>query len=191
MEKKINKKIAEYISVFKNDIKEKAESIGNSNTSENLQLLQFIYDYERLTITKDDVSKRKRNKSSVPSSERCLALRECSEQCSRRRSVSSCFCGTHTKGIPHGSLSSSASENVSSSSSPESPENASSSSSDFPLNAKKVEVSAHDIDGIMYYLDNIKNVYSPEDIHMKKHNPIKIGTYNQIGDKFQIQLFTL
>lgn len=192
MEKKINKKISEYISVFKNDIKEKAESIGNSNTEENLQLLQFIYDYERLTITKDDVSKRKRNKSSVPSSERCLALRECSEQCSRRRSVSSCFCGTHTKGIPHGSLSSSASENVSSSSSPESPEKSSSSSSDLlPLNAKKVEVSAHDIDGIMYYLDNIKNVYSPEDIHMKKHNPIKIGTYNQIGDKFQIQLFTL
>ena len=186
MEKKINKKISEYISIFKNDIKEKAESIGNSNTEENLQLLQFIYDYERLTITKDDVSKRKRNKSSVPSSERCLALRSCSEQCSRRRNVSSCFCGTHTKGIPHGSLSS---ENVSA----ESPENVSSSSSpsDFPLNAKKVEVSAHDIDGIMYYLDTIKNVYSPEDIHMKKHNPQKIGTYNQIGDKFQIQLFTL
>ena len=188
MEKKINKKIAEYISVFKNDIKEKAESIGNSNTEENLQLLQFIYDYERLTITKDDVSKRKRNKSSVPSSERCLALRECSEQCSRRRSVSSSFCGTHTKGIPHGSLSLS-SENVST----ESMENASSSSSSdlLPLNAKKLEVSAHEIDGIMYYLDNIKNVYSPEDIHMKKHNPLKIGTYNQIGDKFQIQLFTL
>ena len=131
--------------------------------------------------------KRKRNKSSVPSSERCLALRSCSEQCSRRRSVSSCFCGTHTKGIPHGSLSS---ENVSSST-----ENASSSSTEnasdlLPLNAKKVEVSAHDIDGIMYYLDTIKNVYSTEDIHMKKHNPLKIGTYNQIGDKFQIQLFT-
>ena len=65
-----------------------------------------------------DVSKRKRNKSLVPSSERCLALRSCSEQCSRRRNVSSCFCGTHTKGIPHGSLSS---ENVSA----ESPENVS------------------------------------------------------------------
>jgi hypothetical protein len=41
----------------------------------------------------------------------------------------------------------------------------------------------------MYYIDHIKNVYSPEDIHMQKHNPIKIGTYNQIGDKIQIQLF--
>ena len=190
MEKKINKKITEYISVFKNDIKEKAESIGNSNTSENLQLLQFIYDYERLTITKDDVSKRKRNKSSVPSSERCLALRSCSEQCSRRRNVSSCFCGTHTKGIPHGSLSLS-SENASPESTSSSLSTESTTDSSSSLNAKKVEVSAHDIDGIMYYLDNIKNVYSPEDIHMKKHNPIKIGTYNQIGDKFQIQLFTL
>ena len=63
MEKKINKKIAEYIFTFKNDIKEKAELIGNANTEENLQLLQYIYDYERLTITKDDISKRKRVKS--------------------------------------------------------------------------------------------------------------------------------
>jgi len=45
MEKKINKKISEYISTFKNDIKEKAETIGNANTDENLQLLQYIYDY--------------------------------------------------------------------------------------------------------------------------------------------------
>ena len=192
MEKKINKKIAEYISVFKNDIKEKAESMGKSNTEENLQLLQFIYDYERLTITKEDISKRKRQKSSVPSNERCLALRSCSEQCSRRRSVSSCFCGTHTKGVPHGSLSESVSSSVSSSMSSSGMSSSSMSSSSMSScidSVKKLEVSAHDVDGIMYYLDNIKNVYSPEEIHMKKHNPQKIGTYNQIGDKYQIQLF--
>jgi hypothetical protein len=55
--------------------------------------------------------------------------------------------------------------------------------------SKKVEVCAHEIDGIMFYLDNIKHVYCPEDIHMQKHNPLKIGTYNQIGDKIQIQLY--
>jgi hypothetical protein len=185
MEKKINKKITEYISTFKNDIKEKAESIGNSTTAENLQLLQYIYDYERLIITKDDISKRKRVKSNVPASLRCLALRSCSDQCSRRRSVSSYYCGTHKKGIPHGSLS------CSEASSPESqPESQSQSQTQASSECgKKVEVCAHEIDGIMYYLDNIKNVYSPEDIHMQKHNPQKIGTYNQIGDKIQIQLY--
>ncbi len=193
MEKKINKKITEYISTFKNDIKEKAESIGNSTTSENLQLLQNIYDYERLTITKDDISKRKRVKSNVPASVRCLALRSCSDQCSRRRSVSSYYCGTHKQGIPHGSLSSSCSEVLSSdadmSSSSSDMSSSSSSSSSDSIPNKKVEVFANEIDAIMFYLDNIKNVYSPEDIHMQKHNPLKIGSYNQIGDKIQIQLF--
>jgi len=132
--------------------------------------------------------KRKRVKSHVPSHERCLALRSCSDQCSRRRSVSSYYCGTHKKGIPHGSLSCSDSE-VSLTEAVASSSAAVTSSSSSLECGKKVEVCAHEIDGIMYYLDNIKNVYSPEDIHMQKHNPQKIGTYNQIGDKIQIQLF--
>jgi predicted ATP-binding protein involved in virulence len=186
MEKKINKKIAEYISTFKNDIKEKAELI---NTEENLQLLQYIYDYERLTITKDDISKRKRVKSNVPCSERCLALRSCSSQCSRRRSVSSYYCGTHKKGIPHGSLSCSEASETQTQSVPVAESESEAKAKASSECGKKVEVCAHEIDGIMYYLDNIKNVYSPEDIHMQKYNPTKIGTYNQIGDKIQIQLF--
>ena len=127
----------------------------------------------------------------MPSGVRCLALRSCSEQCSRRRSVSSYFCGTHNKGIPHGSLS--LDESASSSSSELSSSGASGASgapSELPdQNTKKMEVCAHEIEGIMYYLDNIKNVYSPEEIHMRKHNPKKIGTYNQIGEKYQIILF--
>jgi hypothetical protein len=204
MEKKINKKISEYISTFKNDIKEKAETIGNANTEENLQLLQYIYDYERLIITKDDISKRKRVKSNVPASVRCLALRSCSEQCSRRRSVSSYYCGTHKKGIPHGSLpcsdlpslsmdmssSSETSSSTSSDLSNLSSSSSSSSSSQFTsLCSSKVEVCAHEIDGIMYYVDERKNVYSPEEVHMGKSNPLKIGSYNEIGDKIQINLF--
>jgi len=124
-------------------------------------------------------------KSNVPCSERCLALRSCSSQCSRRRSVSSYYCGTHKKGIPHGSLSCSEASETQTVAVAESESEAKASSEC----GKKVEVCAHEIDGIMYYLDNINNVYSPEDIHMQKHNPTKIGTYNQIGDKIQIQLF--
>ena len=200
MEKKLNKKISDYISVFKNDIKEKAESIGNSNSEESMKLLQFIYDYERLTITKDDVSKRKRQKTLVPPALRCLGLRSSSVQCSRRRSVSSCYCGTHSKGIPHGSvpvpvpLSSSSSSSSSSldvsSVSPSISSNANANANaDADADAlHKVEVSAHDIQGIMYYLGEPNIIYSPEDIHMKKHNPKRIGTFTLVGDKYNITL---
>jgi hypothetical protein len=99
--------------------------------------------------------------------------------------VSSYYCGTHKKGIPHGSLSCSEASETQTVAVAESESEAKTSSEC----GKKVEVCAHEIDGIMYYLDNINNVYSPEDIHMQKHNPTKIGTYNQIGDKIQIQLF--
>ena len=191
MEKKLNKKISDYISVFKNDIKEKADSIGNSNSEESMKLLQYIYDYERLTITKEDVSKRKRQKSSVPPALRCLGLRSSSEQCSRRRSVSSCYCGTHSKGIPHGSLLSASvvgvscdSSSVPSSSPPQSHPHPHPDTDSL----HKVEVSAHDIQGIMYYLGEPNIIYSPEDIHMKKHNPKRIGTFTHIGDKYNITL---
>ena len=130
--------------------------------------------------------KRKRVKSNVLASVRCLALRSCSEQCSRRRSVSSYYCGTHKKGIPHGSLPCSL---ISSTDADTSVSSSSSYSDVSSMPSKKVEVCAHEIDGIMFYLDNIKHVYCPEDIHMQKHNPLKIGTYNQIGDKIQIQLY--
>jgi len=145
-----------------------------------------------LLITKDDISKRKRVKSNVPAGVRCLALRSCSEQCSRRRSVSSYYCGTHKKGIPHGSLPCSDIPSLSTdtSSSSETTSSTSSELSQFTsLCSSKVEVCAHDIDGIMYYVDEKKNVYSPEEVHMGKYNPKKIGSYNQIGDKIQIQLF--
>ena len=59
----------------------------------------------------------------------------------------------------------------------------------FELSCSKVEVCAHEIDGIMYYVDNMSNVYSPEEIHMKKCNPEKIGSYNVCCDKIQIHLF--
>jgi len=45
--------------------------------------------------------KRKRVKSSIPAHKRCSALRKDGEQCYRRRTDESIFCGTHIKGTPH------------------------------------------------------------------------------------------
>jgi hypothetical protein len=101
--------------------------------------------------------KRKRVKSHVPSHERCLALRSCSDQCSRRRSVSSYYCGTHKKGIPHGSLSCSDSE-VSLTEAVASSSAAVTSSSSSLECGKKVEVCAHEIDGIKMYI--VQKIYT-------------------------------
>ena len=47
--------------------------------------LKYIYDYERLTLNKDDFMKRKRVKNSVPFCDRCCAKRASGEQCTRRK----------------------------------------------------------------------------------------------------------
>ena len=161
MEKKINKKISEYISIFKNDIKEKAESIGNSNTEENLQLLQFIYDYERLQLKKEDIVKRKRIKNSIPILNRCSAKRCNNEQCTRRRKDDSIFCGTHIKGTPHGLIESSVKNGN---------------------DIQKIELSVEEINGIVYYIDSFSNVYCTEDVLQDKQNPRIIAKYKLEND---------
>ena len=50
----------------------------------------------------------------------------------------------------------------------------------------KVEVSAIDIKGIVYYLDNNGNVYDTEDIIANKKNPRIIAKYEQNGETYTI-----
>ena len=84
MERRINKRIETYISSFKDDIRDKVTTIGIIPEHTN-QLLQYIYDYERLSIGKDDLLKRKRVKNVVPFFDRCCAKRASGEQCTRRK----------------------------------------------------------------------------------------------------------
>jgi Fe-S cluster assembly iron-binding protein IscA len=65
MERRINKKISEYVTEFKDDIKTKALQLGLANDSNMCQLVQYICDYERLVLSKDDFMKRKRVKNVV------------------------------------------------------------------------------------------------------------------------------
>jgi hypothetical protein len=165
MEKRLNKKIEIYISNFKDSIREKAMQLGMRKDEINNQLLQYIYDYERLTLNKDDFTKRKRVKNVVPFFDRCCAKRATNEQCTRRRKEENEYCGTHTKGTPHGII-------------------------DLNDNNKtttqKIEVWAQDIQGIIYYIDKFGNVYQAEDIVVNKINPAVIGKYTKDGDKFSI-----
>ena len=152
MEKRLNARIEKYIREFKENVATKTEELGLTENEQACKLMQYIYDYNRLILDKDDFIKRKRVKNVVPFLERCCAKRATNEQCTRRRKDGYEFCGTHTKGIPHGIVTANASASG---------------------NGEKrtIEVWAQDINGIIYYIDTMCNVYKAEDVVGNKSNP--------------------
>jgi hypothetical protein len=164
MERRINKKLETYITDFKDKIRDKVSDLGIKNDQMN-SLLQFVYDYDRLALGKDDFMKRKRVKNVVPFFDRCCAKRASGEQCTRRKKDESDYCGTHMKGIPHGMVDSEETK---------------------VDNTQKVEVWAQDIQGIVYYIDKNGNVYQAEDIISNKHNPKIIAKYVKNNDTYSI-----
>jgi hypothetical protein len=171
MEKRLNKKAETYITTFKDSIREKATQLGLSSDDKSTQLLQYIYDYDRLSFNKEDFQKRKRVKNFVPIYDRCCAKRASDEQCTRRRKEGSEFCGTHMKGTPHGIVI-------------ENPD-------EHKVNTHKVEVWAQDIQGIVYYIDKTNNVYNTADIVMNRVNPKIIAKYLKNGEAYSIPEFNI
>ncbi len=170
MEKRLNKKLEGWITSFKDDIREKATQIGISKNDQTNQLIQYIYDYDRLTFGKEDFQKRKRVKNVVPFFDRCCAKRASNEQCTRRKKDDIEYCGTHMKGTPHGIIDN---------------------QNESKPNTQKIEVWAQDIQGIVYYIDKAYNVYQAEDIVINKLNPKIIAKYIKIGDVYSIPEFNI
>ena len=170
MEKRLNKKTDAYISGFKENIKEKATLIGLSKNDQINQLMQYIYDYERLTFSKEDLQKRKRVQNFVPMFDRCCAKRANEEQCTRRKKDGNEYCGTHMKGTPHGIIDA---------------------QNEVKINYQKIEVWAQDIQGIIYYIDKNNNVYQAEDIISNKMNPKIIAKYVKNGEIYSIPEFNI
>ena len=54
MEKRLNTKVEGYVTSFKNDIRNKIISLKLNENSEVGALLEYIYDYNRLTLDKND-----------------------------------------------------------------------------------------------------------------------------------------
>jgi hypothetical protein len=167
MERRVNKRLDNYITTFKDDIRNKVTSLAIQNEGVN-NLLQYIYDYDRLVLTKDDFMKRKRVKNAVPYCDRCGAKRANGEQCTRRKKDGDEYCGTHMKGTPHGVVDT---------------------QEDNKPTTQKVEVWAQDIQGIVYYIDKNMNVYQAEDIVSNKTNPKLIAKYVKNGDVYSIPSF--
>lgn len=169
MEKRINKKIETHYRDFKDNIRNKISSLSFEDASKTNELLEYIYDYEKIQLVKDDFIKRKRVKNSIPSLNRCSAKRCNGEQCTRRRKEKSEFCGTHIKGTPHGLIH----------------------YDEDMLNSlvQKVEVFIVNISGIVYYIDHHGNVYKTEDILEDKQNPMIIAKYMRENGEYCITEF--
>jgi hypothetical protein len=163
MEKRITNKINDYFKDFKISLK---KIIDNQNIDEIQynNIIQYIYDYPHLEISKIDFTKRKRVKNVVPFHERCCALRANNEQCTRRKKDNEQYCGTHIKGKPHGEISNKTSSKL----------------------IKKKEVWAVDIQGIIYFIDNEGNVYDHDDIMKGVDNARIIAKYEKNGEEYNI-----
>jgi len=178
MERRINKKINEFLGNYKTEVKdyilsckdnidgtidnwdgkdtESMTSLKNIVSGELMTLLQQIYDHPNISLIKEDFTKRKRVKNIVPFFDRCIACRASQEQCTRRKKDKNNFCGTHIKGTPHGIIKEHKPEG--------------------PIE-KKVNVCVRDIKGIMYYIDNDGNVYDTEECMGNQKNPKIIAKY--------------
>jgi hypothetical protein len=165
MEKRLNKKIEVYVTTFKDDVRNKIAELKFDEKSKINDLLEYIYDYQRLSLAKDDLIKRKRIKNSIPINNRCNAKRANGEQCTRRRKENCEFCGTHVKGTPHGLVG----------------------DADMTVNTtQKHEVFAEEIFGIVYYIDKNNNVYKTEDIMEEKQNPRIVAKYVKTNGVYSI-----
>ena len=169
MERRLNKLIETYITTFKDNVKTKLTELKFDDTQKSAELLEFVFDYDRLCLSQDDFIKRKRIKNSIPSVNRCNAKRSNGEQCTRRRKDEFEFCGTHSKGTPHGLATSDMGENT----------------------LQKLEVFAENIQGIVYYIDKSNNVYKTEDILSDKTNPLIIAKAQKRGSVYSIMEFNL
>jgi hypothetical protein len=163
MEKKLESKVSVYVNNFKSSIKEWIDDNEKIDTKTKGELLEFIYDFDNLKFTKDDFTKRKRIKTHVPQWTRCKAKRANGEQCTRKRREGNCYCGTHDKNRPHGVICEEIVDEV-----------------------KKVVVTLQDINGILYYIDDVENVYVTEDVLNNKIDPGIYAKYQVIDGVYKI-----
>jgi hypothetical protein len=169
MEKRIGTKVDEYVTQLKNDIRTKIFDLNLSDASKTAELLEFVFDYDRLVLQKEDFVKRRRVKNSVPCGNRCSANRANGEQCTRRRKTDCEFCGTHSKGTPHGLVQIEGDSDAS----------------------HRMEVFAQEINGIVYYIDSNNNVYKTEDVLEGKDNPKIVAKCVNNGNSYTIPEFGL
>lgn len=160
MEKRITQKFKNHIDLFKSEL------ISIVETDNKTEILDYIKNFDSLTLSKEDFTKRKRVKSVIPHYLRCMAKRANGEQCTRKKKDDICYCGTHEKNRPHGIINSN--------------------SKNEENKIHKVEVWLQEINGILYYIDNNNNVYNTQDIMASKVSPNIHAKYKVEDGKYFI-----
>lgn len=158
----MNAQIEVYVAKFKTDVID----LHNNNKSTE-EIIEYIQSYPVLHLKKADLS-NERVKAFIPPLERCVAKKSCSEQCTRRKKKGN-YCGTHSKGTPHGII-----------------------GNDNPLSymsSHKITIWVQNIQGILYYIDAENNVYNTEDILKDVINPKIIAKCKQCNDVYYIDYF--
>jgi len=155
MERRINQRVELEFQTFKEEIKKFVLNTSDINETDKNSIITWVYNYPVVQFEKKDFMKRKRVKNVVPLSDRCNALRANNEQCTRRRKEDHIYCGTHIKGTPHGEITNDVNNKT----------------------HKTKKVWAQEIKGIIYYIDNDKNVYKPDEILDNTTNPRIIAKY--------------
>ena len=169
----ISKKVEDYLSSFKQDIKKLMIDYNLHESDNGKLLLQSILDKPNLSFTPEDFIKRQRAKNTVNILERCSAKRANGELCSRKRKKNDIFCGTHCKGTPYGSIDN-----------PSPIPTSNESTNHSTLSQQKINIFTTEIQGIIYYIDDQHNAYSMEDILLNKINPQIIGTIDNSNNNF-------
>jgi hypothetical protein len=167
MERRVNSLIDAYLLKLKKDISTQFEIVRQKHAAataasspemihkDYAEVKSIIYSADKLKLSKEDFMKRKRVKNVVPVYDRCHAKRANGDQCTRRKKEGCTCCGTHTKGTPHGMFD----------------------ILEPSITNIKVDTWVQDIKGIMYHIDNMGNVYDPEDIVANTVNPNIIAKY--------------
>ena len=161
MEKKINSLISEYLKEMKEQF---ASKVGDGAQVE--ELYNYIQEYPTLQLSESDYSKKKRARTKVLDDQQCIAKRANGEQCSRRKKKDCDFCGTHTKGCPHGIVEKSNTDQVKS-------------EDGEAVVKKQIQVWLEDFNGIMYWINDYGSIYDTSDVINNVENPRVIGKYEK------------
>ena len=92
----------------------------------------------------------------------CQAYKLNKTQCTRKRKNGELYCGTHMKNAQNGSVFDTTDYNPP------------------PIKIKQTTkcVYEHTINNIVYFIDDVNNVYNTEDVMMEIRNPRIIGTHD-------------
>ena len=180
MDKEITTHTDQYFVKFKTDIQKKAIELSFNEKDKLNELLEFIFEYEKINFSKDMFIKKKQQKTQevepvvFPDEERCIADRRQGDRCTRKRVKGNLYCGTHYVKYGQSTITEQSAKN-----NKEDEKKTQSNTKEKKTN--HIEVIAHEIQGIIYYIDKELNVYNTEDIFKNIDNPQIIAKAVQLS----------